>query len=321
MTLAIFGGKPVRDTFLSYGKQYIDEEDIRHVVNILKSDYLTTGPSIKAFEDKVASYVDARYAVAVSNGTAALHTALYGCEVKEGDEVIVTPMTFAASSNAILYLGAKPVFADIDPVTYNIDPKDIERKITEKTTAIVTVDFAGLPVDLEGILKIKEKYKLKVVEDAAHALGSEYKGKKVGGYVDVTTFSFHPVKPITTGEGGMITTNNPDIYQKMHSFRTHGITRQRDQFCNIDEGPWYYEQQALGYNYRMTDIQAALGLSQMNKIDQFIDKRRKIAQLYNEAFRELEGVITPYESKDTKSGYHIYVIRLDLKRFNETYEK
>lgn len=314
MTLAIFGGKPVRDTFLSYGKQYIDEEDIRHVVNILKSDYLTTGPSIKAFEDKVASYVDARYAVAVSNGTAALHTALYGCEVKEGDEVIVTPMTFAASSNAILYLGAKPVFADIDPITYNIDPKDIERKITDRTTAIVTVDFAGLPADLEKILSLKEKYKLKVVEDAAHALGSEYKGKKVGSYADATTFSFHPVKPITTGEGGMITTNNPAIYQRMLSFRTHGITRERSQFCNRDEGPWYYEQQALGYNYRMTDIQAALGLSQMDKIDAFITKRRKVAQLYDEAFRELEGVITPYESQDTKSGYHIYVIRLDVNK-------
>lgn len=314
MTLAIFGGKPVRDTFLSYGKQYIDEEDIRHVVNILKSDYLTTGPSIKAFEDKVASYVDARYAVAVSNGTAALHTALYGCEVKEGDEVIVTPMTFAASSNAILYLGAKPVFADIDPITYNIDPKDIERKITDRTTAIVTVDFAGLPADLEKILSLKEKYKLKVVEDAAHALGSEYKGKKVGSYADATTFSFHPVKPITTGEGGMITTNNPAIYQRMLSFRTHGITRERSQFCNRDEGPWYYEQQALGYNYRMTDIQAALGLSQMDKIDAFITKRRKVAQLYDEAFRELEGVITPYESQDTKSAYHIYVIRLDVNK-------
>lgn len=314
MTLAIFGGKPVRDTFLSYGKQYIDEEDIRHVVNILKSDYLTTGPSIKAFEDKVASYVDARYAVAVSNGTAALHTALYGCEVKEGDEVIVTPMTFAASSNAIMYLGAKPVFADIDPITYNIDPKDIERKITDRTTAIVTVDFAGLPADLEKILSLKEKYKLKVVEDAAHALGSEYKGKKVGSYADATTFSFHPVKPITTGEGGMITTNNLAIYQRMLSFRTHGITRERSQFCNRDEGPWYYEQQALGYNYRMTDIQAALGLSQMDKIDAFITKRRKVAQLYDEAFRELEGVITPYESQDTKSAYHIYVIRLDVNK-------
>lgn len=318
MTLALFGGKPVRDTFLSYGRQYIDDDDIEHVINVLKGDYLTTGPSIKQLEDKVAAYVGAKYAVAVSNGTAALHAALYGCGVKENDEVIVTPMTFAASSNAILYLGAKPVFADIDPITYNIDAHDIERKITDKTTAIVIVDFAGLPTDLEEILKLVDKYQLKVVEDAAHALGSEYKGKKIGGYGDATTFSFHPVKPITTGEGGMVTTNNLDLYEKILCFRTHGITRKRNQFCNMDEGGWYYEQQDLGYNYRMTDIQAALGLSQMNKIDQFIERRRKIAQLYNEAFRELEGVITPYETQEAKSGYHLYVIRLDLKKIKAT---
>lgn len=316
MALAIFGGKPVRDTFLSYGRQCVDEEDIEEVVSVLKGDYLTTGPAIKAFEDKVASYVDARYAVSVSNGTAALHTALYGCGIKENDEVIVTPLTFAASSNAILYLGAKPVFADIDPVSYNIDPEDIERKITEKTKALVVVDFAGLPVDVKEIIKLADKYNLKVIEDGAHALGSEYQGKKTGSFFDATTFSFHPVKPITTGEGGMITTNDPEVYEKMLSFRTHGITRNKDQLISQDEGGWYYEQQALGFNYRMTDIQAALGLSQMNKIDKFIARRRQIAQIYNEALRELKGVIPPYESQCKKSGYHLYVIRLDLTKLN-----
>ena len=310
MELAINGGKPIRNKMLAYGRQWIDEEDIQAVVNVLKGDYLTTGPSIEAFEKTVAEYVGVKYAVAVSNGTAALHCALFGCGIKEGDEVIVTPMTFAASSNAILYLGAKPIFVDIDPLTYNINPDEIEKKITDKTKAIVAVDFAGHPVQLERIMAIAEKYKLKVVEDAAHALGSEYKQKKIGTFAHATTFSFHPVKPITTGEGGMIVTDDAEIYQRMSMFRTHGITRSKDLVINPNEGDWYYEQQLLGYNYRMTDIQAALGISQMKRIDEFIARRREIVQKYNEAFAEIEEIITPYEAEDCKSGYHLYVIRI-----------
>lgn len=318
MEIAMFGGKPIRSTFLSYGKQYIDEDDIECVTRALKGDYLTTGPIISDFERAIADYVGVKYAVAVSNGTAALHAAMFGCDIKAGDEVIVTPMTFAASSNAILYMGAKPVFADIDLTTYNIDVEDIKRKITEKTTAIVPVDFTGQPVDLEEILTLAEKFGLKVIEDGAHSLGSDYKGKKVGGFADATTFSFHPVKPITTGEGGVITTNNEAIYMKMARFRTHGISRDIQLMEQKDRGSWYYEQYDLGYNYRLTDIQAALGLSQLKKIDKFVARRREIVSIYNEAFIELEGIILPYEKQDRKSGYHIYVIRVDFNKIKAT---
>jgi UDP-4-amino-4,6-dideoxy-N-acetyl-beta-L-altrosamine transaminase len=318
MSLARFGGKPIREAFLNYGKQSIDEDDIELVTKVLKGDYLTTGPNVSCFEEKIASYVGAKYAVAVSNGTAALHTAMFGCNIKEGDEVIVTPMTFAASSNAILYMGAKPIFADINKRTYNIDIFDIERKITEKTKAIVPVDFTGQPVDLDEILQLADKYHLKVIEDGAHSLGGEYKGKKVGSFANATTFSFHPVKPITTGEGGVITTNDESIYKKMIRFRTHGITRDREMLQNTNEGEWYYEQWDLGYNYRLTDMQAALGLSQLNKIDRFIAKRREIAAAYNEAFCGMDEIILPCEKEDRKSGYHLYVIRLELNKIKAT---
>lgn len=312
MKLAIDGGKPIRESYLAYGKQAIGDEDIEAVIQVLRGDYLTTGPSVTRFEEEVARYVEAKYSVAVSNGTAALHMAMFGCGIQAGDEVIVTPMTFAASSNAILYIGATPVFVDIDELTLNIDVKSIESKITNKTKAIVAVDFAGQPVDLEEIIEIAKRYDLMVIEDGAHSLGSEYKDKKVGNLADVTTFSFHPVKPITTGEGGIATTNNPEIYKRMKMFRTHGITREHDMLTDLDQGDWYYEQQMLGYNYRLTDIQAALGSSQLHKIDKFIKRRREIVAQYNEAFRENEGVIIPYEKDDRKSGCHIYVIRINL---------
>lgn len=318
MDLAINGGKPVRDSYLAYGKQAIDDEDIEAVVEILKGDYLTTGPSVTKFEEEVAQYVGAVYSVAVSNGTAALHMAMFGCGIEPGDEVIVTPMTFAASSNAILYMGATPVFADIDERTLNIDVKSVESKITDKTRAIVAVDFAGQPVDLEEIMKIADKYQLMVIEDGAHSLGSQYQNKKIGNLADVTTFSFHPVKPITTGEGGMATTNNPEIYRRMKMFRTHGITREYGELVELDQGDWYYEQQILGYNYRLTDIQAALGISQLHKIDQFIKKRREIVDQYNEAFKNLKGIKTPYEKNDRKSGCHIYVVRIDFNYVKTT---
>ena len=314
MILAKDGGKPVRDTLLSYGKQWIDEEDINTVVEVLKGEYLTTGPYVDAFERKVADYVGASYAVAVNSGTAGLHIAMYGCGIKAGDEVLVTPMTFAASSNAILYMGAIPVFVDIDDRTYNIDVNKIKEKITSKTKAIVAVDFTGQPADLDEIREIVNKYNLKFIEDAAHALGSEYKHKRVGSYADATVFSFHPVKPITTAEGGMVTTNNKEIYNRMVMYRTHGIVRNKEFLLDKNQGKWYYEQQALGFNYRLTDIQAALGSSQMNKIDSFISRRREIASIYNEAFKDEEGIVLPFQKEDRQSGWHLYIIKLNLSK-------
>lgn len=306
---AIVGGQPIRDSFLSYGKQTISDSDIQAVVEVLKSDYLTTGPFVKEFEDKVANYVGAKYAVAVSNGTAALHMACFAAGIKESDEVIVSPMTFVASANAVLYCGGTPIFADIDPVTYNIDPDRIEEKITNKTKAIIPVDFSGQSVDMDRIKEIADKHDLIIIEDAAHALGSEYKGRKVGSQADMVEFSFHPVKPITTAEGGILTTNSEDLYKKMMIFRTHGITRNQE-ILNENHGPWYYEQQHLGYNYRLTDVQSALGTSQMSKINDFITRRREIVNQYSEAFKELKEISTPFEAEFSNSGWHIYVIKI-----------
>ncbi len=307
--LAINGGLPVRDSYLSYGRQSIDEVDVSAVVEVLKSDFLTTGPAVASFEEAVVDYVGAKYAVAVNSGTAALHMAVFAAGIGEGDEVIVPALTFAASSNSVLYCGAKPVFVDIDAITYNIDIEKIEEKITERTKAIIPVDYAGQPCDIDKIRKIADKYNLLIIEDAAHALGSEYKGKKVGTAADLTCFSLHPVKPITTGEGGIVCTDNDKLYERMMLFRTHGITRDED-LLNENHGDWYYEQQILGYNYRLTDIQSALGLSQMNKLDRFIARRRELVDYYNDAFKNLDEIITPFECGYSKSGYHIYVIRL-----------
>ena len=311
--LAINGGTPVRDTYLAYGKQKIDEDDINSVVKVLKGDYLTTGPIVSEFENSVAKYVGTKYAVAVSNGTAALHMACYAAGISEGDEVLVPAITFAASSNCVLYCGGKPVFIDIDPKSYNIDINKIKEKITSKTKAIIPVDFAGQSVDMDSILKIAEEYNLIVIEDAAHALGSEYKNEKVGSKAHMTEFSFHPVKPITTGEGGVVVTNSKKLYEKMILFRSHGITR-NSELMTENQGPWYYEQIDLGYNYRLTDIQSALGLSQIKKLDDFILKRREIVNKYNEAFKELEEIVTPFENEYSKSGHHIYVLLLNLDK-------
>ncbi len=317
INLAINGGKPVREDYLSYGKQWIDDEDIEAVVNVLKGDYLTTGPHVESFEQKVADYVGANYAVAVSNGTAALHMACFAAEIGEGDEVIVTPMTFAASSNCILYCGGTPVFADIDPKTYNISVEDIKNKITSRTKAIIPVDFTGQAVDMDRIRQIADEHNLIVIEDAAHALGTEYKGRKVGTKADITEFSFHPVKPITTGEGGMAVTNDYELYKKMLLFRTHGITRE-ESVMSRNEGPWYYEQIDLGYNYRITDLQCALGTSQMNKIDYFISRRREIVKKYNRAFNEVDEVTIPYQAEYSESGWHLYILKLNLNKLNAT---
>ncbi len=315
--LAIFGGTPIRDTYLAYGKQSIDEKDIEAVVDVLKGDYLTTGPYVRAFEKKIAEYVGAKYAVAVSNGTAALHMACAAIGIKKGDEVIVTPMTFAASANCILYCGGTPVFVDIDPLTYNIDPEKIEEKITDKTKAIIPVDFTGQVVNLDRIIEIARKHNLYILEDGAHSLGSEYKGEKVGKQADLVEFSFHPVKPITTAEGGVVTTNSEELYNKMVAFRTHGIVKDKD-LLNENHGPWYHEQQSLGYNYRLTDVQSALGISQVDKLDEFVRKRREIVNVYNEAFKNLSEIVTPYEAEFSKSGCHIYVIRINTEMLTVT---
>lgn len=313
--LAINGGTPVRDKYLSYGCQVVDEDDIEAVVSVLKGSYLTTGPSIKEFEEKVANYVGCKYAVAVSNGTAALHAACYSAGIKEGDEVITTPMTFAASANCVLYCGGKPVFADINPDTYNIDWKEIEKKITSKTKAIIVVDFTGQSADLDKIREIAEIYNLIIIEDAAHAIGTKYKGEMIGNISHMTEFSFHPVKTITTGEGGIITTNSKELYDRLILFRTHGITRDKEFLFNKYEGPWYYEQIDLGYNYRITDIQCALGISQLNKLDKFIKRRKELVKMYNEELCKIDGIVLQKEEDFSDTVKHLYIIKLELEKF------
>ena len=299
--------------YIPYGRQSISEEDIQAVIDVLRSDYITTGPKVEEFEKKVADYVGAKYAVATANGTAALHGACFAAGIKEGDEVITTPITFAASANCALYCGAKPVFADINPDTYNIDVCDLERKITDKTKAIVAVDYAGQPCELDEIRKVAEKYNITVIEDGAHALGADYKGKKVGSISHMTTFSFHPVKHITTGEGGMITTDDESLYKRLLLFRSHGITRDNAMMTR-NEGDWYYQQLALGYNYRITDIQCALGISQMNRLDAFIERRRKLVSRYNSAFKNVKGVKIPYMQEGCNSSWHLYVIQVEDRK-------
>lgn len=299
-----------RSTFLSYGKQQIDADDIAAVVETLQSPFLTQGPKVEEFEQAVANYVGAKYAVAFTNGTAALHGACHAAGVESGDEVITSPITFVATSNAVLYCGGTPVFADIDRETYNIDPLEIEKRITAKTKAIMPVDFTGQPVDLDVIMEIAERHNLVVIEDGAHSLGASYKGHKIGAQAHMTMFSFHPVKPITTGEGGIITTNCEVYYEKLKLFRSHGI--QKTPYA-IEQGDWYYEMTELGFNYRMNDIQATLGLSQMKKLDGFIERRREIASLYYEKLANLNGIILPKQLDETDSGWHLFMIQLDRK--------
>ena len=307
--------------YIPYGRQCINEEDIQAVIETLRSDYLTTGPKIQEFERKVAGYCGARYAVAVSNGTAALHIACMAAGIGAGDQVITTPVTFVASANCVLYCGGTPVFADIDPKTYNIDPEDIRRKITDKTKAIVAVHFTGQPCEMDEIRRIAEEYNLIVIEDAAHALGADYKGKKIGSISDMTTLSFHPVKHITTAEGGMVLTDNEELYRKLCLARTHGITRDTAlmESGRADE-PWYYEQISLGYNYRITDVQCALGISQMNRLDEFVEKRRRLVQRYNEAFQDVSGTITPYQKEGCHNSYHLYVIQITEESRKEVFQ-
>jgi perosamine synthetase len=297
---------------IPYGRQWIGPEEIRAVVSVLKSDYLTQGPKIQEFENAIASAVGAKYAIAVANGTAALHLAAKVLNLKPGDEVITTPISFLATSNAALYVGAKPIFVDIEPTTQCIDPRLIEKKITAKTKAIFVTDFAGHPADMKSISAIAKNYGLFVVEDAAHALGSTYNGVKVGSclHADMTIFSFHPVKHITTGEGGAITTNNRKFHERLCDLRTHGVTRDPRKLLTKGSGAWYYEMRELGFNYRMTEIQAVLGIEQLKKLKGFVARRRNIARTYNRSFSDLAGILTPVELPGMRHAYHIYVIRL-----------
>lgn len=314
--LAINGGKPVRERPIYYGHQYIDEKDVEAVLKVLTSDYLTCGPQIDELESKLCAVTKAKYAVAVSNGTAALHIACMAAGIGAGDEVITTPITFAASANCALYCGARPVFADINPETYNIDPEDIERKITEKTKAVVAVDFTGQAVEIDKIRQICERHKLIFIEDAAHSIGTKYGEKEVGSIADITTFSFHPVKTITGGEGGAVLTNDEELYKKIKLCRTHGITREENLMKNESHGSWYYEQISLGYNYRMTDIQAALICSQLDKLQMFVQRRKEIVEMYNKAFSQVSEIIVQREIEQSDTARHLYLInlRLDMLR-------
>jgi perosamine synthetase len=295
---------------IPYGRQYLDEDDIREVTEVLRSNWLTTGPKVSEFEEAVADYVGAKYAVAVSSGTAALHCSMYALGIDEGDEVIVPPVTFAATANCVVYLKGVPVFADVNPNNLLIDPQRVEEKINKKTKAIIAVDYAGHPCDYEKLQKISEKNNIKLIADGCHALGAEYKSKKVGALADMTVFSFHPVKHITTGEGGMVTTNNPEFYNRLCLFRNHGINSDANQREKMDS--WYYEMIDLGYNYRITDIQCALGLSQLKKLSGFVKRRREIAALYNKAFKEIDVIAPLSIEKNVYHAYHLYVVRIDF---------
>jgi UDP-4-amino-4,6-dideoxy-N-acetyl-beta-L-altrosamine transaminase len=299
--------------FISYGKQWISDTDVQSVVDVLKSDYLTQGPKVKDFEQALCSYTGAKYCVAVANGTAALHIAVAALRLEEGSEGITTPNTFAASANCMLYNGIVPRFADINPVSYNIDPSEILERITDKTKLLIPVHFAGLTAEMDRISKIAKEHDLHVIEDAAHAIGSQYAdGSYVGNckYSDMTIFSFHPVKTITTGEGGAITTNSKELYERLLMLRSHGITRDEEKL-SMNPGPWYYEMQNLGYNYRLTDMQAALGCSQLDRLDDFKTRRREIHKRYTQAFDGIPWLRVPQEPEDISSCFHLYVLLFD----------
>lgn len=305
---------------IGYGHQYIDDSDIQAVVNVLKSDYLTQGPAVAKFEQEICSITGAKYCVSVSNATAGLHIAVAALELDEGSEGITSPNTFLASSNCMVYNNVKPIFADINPVSYNIDPTEIEKHITSKTKLLIPVHFAGLPCEMKKINAIAKEHNLHVIEDAAHAIGSQYAdGSYVGNckYSDMTVFSFHPVKTITTGEGGAVTTNNEKLYQKLLMLRSHGMTKD-EKLLGKNPGSWYYEMQSLGFNYRMTDIQAALGYSQLQKLDFFKKRRREIVAMYNKAFADMKYLKTPKEPEDVSSCFHLYATQIDFSALGKT---
>lgn len=324
-TLAINGGTPVRKEKIFYGRQWIDEEDISSVADVLRSDFITCGPKVTQLEQELCALTGAKYCVAVNSGTSALHCTTIAAGLKAGDELITTPLTFAASANSALYVGATPVFADVNPDTYNIDPESIRRNLTERTRAIVAVDFTGQVVQVEEIRNIckeaEEKYGHKVlfIEDAAHSIGTKYKGHSVGSMADMTCLSFHPVKTVTGGEGGAILTNDEDLYKKLVLAHTHGITHEDEQMEGAPhEGPWYYEMISLGYNYRLTDFQAALISSQLKKIQTFIARRKEIVKKYNEVFSSMPELIVQKEIPESDSCRHLYILRLNLEKLKCT---
>ena len=312
--LAIEGGTPVRDTLLPYGRQSIDEEDIQSVVDVLRSDWLTTGPKVAEFEEAFAANVGAKYAVSFSSGTAALHGAAFTAGLKPGDEAITTPLTFAATANSVLYQGATPVFADVRADTLNLDPQKAEERITPRTRVILPVDYAGHPAEIDAVLEIADRYGLIVIEDACHAMGAEYRGRRTGGIAHMTVFSFHPVKHLTTGEGGMVTTNRADYAETLRCFRNHGISSDARQ--RQSEGQWHYEMVLLGFNYRLTDIACALGLSQLKKLDANLARRRDIADRYAAALLDLAAITLPAVREDVNPAWHLYPIRLDPRKLS-----
>ncbi len=307
--LAIYGGKPVRETQIFYGRQYIDQDDIDAVVSTLTSNLITCGPKAAELEQKLCEITGAQYAVVVSNGTAALHLAAITAGIEEGDEVIVSSITFAASSNCVLYCGGTPVFADIKPDTYNIDPESIRKLITPKTKAVVAVDFTGQAAELNEIKEICKENNLILIEDAAHSIGTKYEGQPVGSIADMTTFSFHPVKTVTAGEGGAILTNNYEYYRRLMRLRTHGITRVQEEMVHPTDALWYNEQVELGYNYRITDFQAALLLSQLKKLPTFVARRKEIVKKYDEVFGGMPEIIVQKEIPESDTSRHLYILR------------
>lgn len=305
-----------------YGKQHVNEADIQAVEAVLRSDFLTQGPVIERFEQRVAAYCGAKYAVAVTNATSALHIACKAAGLGVGDMLWTTPITFVASANCGRYCGADVDFVDIDDTTYNMSVAELEKKLTTekvKPKVVVPVHFCGQSCDMERIAVLAKQYGFTVIEDASHALGATYKNTKIGccKYSDMTVFSFHPVKIITTAEGGMVLTNSNDLYEKLILFRSHGITRESELMTHAVDGPWYYQQVELGFNYRMTDMQAALGYSQMDRLEEFVARRRYLAKRYDELLR---GVLvrTPRQDSNTNSSWHIYVVRLDLDKVNRS---
>lgn len=298
--------------YIPYGHQSISAKDIATVTKVLQSDFLTQGPAIIAFEEKLAKFVGAKYCVVVNSGTAALHTAYFACGLGAGDELVTSPMTFAATSNAALYLGATAKFVDIEPSTGNIDATLVAKAVSKKTKIVAPIHYGGLPVDLKSLAALKKKHGFKIVEDACHALGAEYQNSMIGRckYSDATVFSFHPVKHITTGEGGAVMTNDKTIYQRALLFRTHGITKNRSELEKPNEGDWYHEMKVLGFNYRMPDIQAALGSSQLGRLPAFLTKRRAIAARYDKAFAHNSWFDLPPALPGRKHAYHLYVMKL-----------
>jgi perosamine synthetase len=309
--LALDGGTPVRAALLPYGRHSIDEEDIQAVVSVLRSGWLTTGPKIAEFEEAFAARVGAKFAVSFSSGTAALHGAAFAAGLEPGDEAITSPMTFAATANCVLYQGATPVFADVSADTLNLDPQKVAERITPRTRAILPIDYAGHPAEMDAVLEIADLHGLIVIEDACHALGAEYKRRRIGSVAHMTVFSFHPVKHLATGEGGMVTTDRADYAEKLRCFRNHGISSDARQ--RQSQGRWHYEMVLLGFNYRLTDIACALGLSQLGKMEVNLFRRRDIAARYAVAFRDLAAITPPAVRDDVNPAWHLYPIRLNLE--------